>query len=110
MPWKSNERGIALGVVIMMSLVFGAVAMGALMLSGSRSQTSSLQTHRLKAQYAAEAGLVWAMQQLFATPNKEFPAGGQPDLTVNGIDVDVILPACTSTPCESRKLQAKAIY
>lgn len=109
MRWKLNERGIALGVVIMMSLVFGVVALGALMLSSSRSQTSSLQSHRLKAQYAAEAGLVWAMQRLFNTPTQAF-ASGNTDLTINGIAVDVILPACASTPCESRQLQAKAIY
>lgn len=109
MPWKWNERGVALGVVIMMSLVFAAVSMGALMLSSSRSQTSSLQAHRLKAQYAAEAGLVWAMQRLFTDPSQAF-ASGDTDVTMNGVDVDVILPACSSTPCETRPLQAKAVY
>ena len=105
MRLRGNEHGIALGVVLMMALIFGAVAAGALMLSASRSQTSGLQAHRLKAQYAAEAGLVFAMQRLWKDP----AYCGNPDPPVlNGLNVDVTVSNCGSG--NTHTVSAKVTY
>lgn len=106
---RLNERGIALGVVVVMAMVFAVGAFGTMMLSTSRGQVSGLQAHRLKAQYAAEAGLVTAMQKLWGNPEWSSPAGDV-DLSVNGLDVDIILPGCAETPCENRALKATVLY
>ena len=75
------------------------------MLSASRSQTSSLQAHRLKAQYAAEAGLVWAMQRLW----RDQAYCGNPDPpAMNGYSVDMTVSNCGAG--NTHTLSAKVNY
>jgi len=62
----SNQRGIALGVVILSALVFSAAAFGMMTMSMGRVQSSNQDAKRLRAQYAAEAGLVRAMERVRA--------------------------------------------
>ena len=57
----SNERGIALGLVIITAMVFSIAAFAALTMSMARINQSAYNVRRLQARYAAEAGLVWAM-------------------------------------------------
>ena len=81
---SNNERGVALGMVIVMALIFAVAAFGVMTLSVSRNQTSSRQAYRLRAQYAAEAGLVQATQRLWRDPT--YPAASC---------IDGTCPACS---------------
>ena len=55
------ERGMALGIVILTSIVFTTAAFAVLSLSLSRTADAQFKEQRLRARYAAEAGLVRAM-------------------------------------------------
>lgn len=105
----SGERGIALGVVIITAIVFSIAAFGVLALSMGGAQRAGSYARRLQARYAAEAGLVWAMQRLWANPNWSDGWDGT-DLTVGGMSVDVKFDPCPTPPCENRQLQAKVSY
>lgn len=113
-----NDQGLALGIVILFAFVFGVAALAALTVGLSRVQSSQEFGNRVQGRYAAEAGLVWAMQKLYDTPTWNSPAGAiDLPLDVNGngtIDagegVDIILAPCGATPCEERTLQAKVVY
>jgi len=102
---SNNERGMALGMVIVMALIFAVAAFGVMTLSVSRSQTSGRQAHRLKAQYAAEAGLVWATQRLW----RDQAYCGTPDPpAINGMSVDVTVINCGAG--HTHALIAKVLY
>lgn len=113
---SSNERGVALGAVIIMSVLIAIGAFGVMLVATSRGQTSAMHADRLRAKYAAEAGMVWAMQQLWRDPRWSSDEDRvNPDVTINGVDVDVItLPSCRGTPpppCPSnRTLRAQVNY
>ena len=102
---RNDERGVALGMVIVMALIFAVAAFGVMTLSVSRSQTSALQAHRLKAQYAAEAGLVWGMQRLW---RDQTYCGETDPPTLNGLNVDVTVTNCG--PGNTHTLSAKVLY
>ena len=102
---SKNERGVALGMVIVLALIFAVAAFGVMTMSVSRSQTYGRQTHRLKAQYAAEAGLVWATQRLWS--NQAYC--GVPDPPpVNGMNIDVTVTNCGAG--RTHALTAKVLY
>ncbi len=115
-----NQGAIALGVVMITAIVFSVAAFAALTAANSRAAIArNLSGPRLKAAYAAEAGLVWAMQKLYADPTAFNSAGGSIDLPFDvngdgaisgGEGVDIILAACAAEPCPDRALQAKVTY
>ena len=107
---RARERGFVLGAVAVSSIVFSIAAFTALTVALSgRRQSTQFHEQRLSARYAAEAGLVWAMQQLQADPSFSSPAGNV-DVTVGGLEVDVVVPPCAQDPCEGRTVQAKVRY
>lgn len=61
----TQQRGAALVAVIATALIASVAVFGALMLAMSHSKSAKLHQDRLVAQYAAEAGVVWAQQQLW---------------------------------------------
>ena len=114
-----GRRGAALVAVVMTALITSVIAFGALLLAMSHARTSQVQMNRLRAQYAAEAGLVWAQQQLWKDPRwlstkvvdlteqaANFDMNGDGQLSATD-GVDIILTQCGSSPCEPRRLQAK---
>jgi len=109
-----NERGIALGVVILSAIMFSAAAVAVLQMSMNSSQTSDFHEQRLRARYAAEAGLVWAMQKLWADPSECFP--GSPDFTLDSDDnpatPDEKVDISVDGPCPAANLtlKAKVVY
>ena len=120
---RRNERGIALGIVILTSVVFAVAAFAVLTMALSRMQVSrATGASRLRSTYAAEAGLVWAMQQLWADSTWGSGAGSidhtvpydmNGDGTIaagEGIGVDVIIASCGAPPCPDRVLQTKVTY
>lgn len=110
---KHDERGVALGIVILSAIVFSVAAFAVLTMSLSRAQTAELTEDRLRARYAAEAALVWAMQRLWV--DQTWSSGLGIDLPFDidgdgsiaaGEGVDVSIPAC-GPPCPNRTLEAK---
>ena len=91
-PWN-NERGIALGVVILSALVFSAAAFAMMTMSMGRVQSSDTDAKRLRSQYAAEAGMVMAMERVradmmgAATYPPGCPVGGTGTVDMN-LDTD----------------------
>jgi len=100
-----NERGIALGIVILTAVVFSVAAFAVLTLTLGGTQRSSASEQRLRAQYAAEAGLVWAMQRLWANPNY---CGAPDPPAIGGINVDVTVTNCGAG--NTHTISAKAAY
>lgn len=77
---RLDERGLALGVVLIMTILFSVAAYGIVAFTQGGVQRSAVNVDRLRARYAAEAGLVYASQRLWIDPNYPAaccaPAGG----------------------------------
>lgn len=117
---RANERGMALGIVIFSAIVFSVASFAVLNVAMSRAQTSTFQEGRVRARYAAEAGLVWARERLWADPgfpNFCIPGGFSLPFDSDGngvIDAPydfVIITATDCSPTRSpRTLQAKVTF
>ena len=105
---KAHERGFALAATVITALLCAVAAYVILLIATSQARRAKVFQERYAARYAAEAGLVWAKEQLWANPTWS-PNPGT-DVTINGLAVDILLPTCSSNPCEERQLQAKVIY
>ena len=109
-----RERGAALTMAVLAALMSAIAVYTVMVLALSQARQARFFKERLLARNAADAGVVWAQQRLFSSPNPdtvEFLSGNV-DFTLNGVDVDVILPACPAPPalCSSRILQARVAY
>lgn len=112
MRW--TKRGVALVLVAVTAIIFSVAAFAMLTLALSAARRPGLGSEaRLRAKYAAEAGLVWAMQRLFVSPSACFPAN--PDVSID-TDGAGPLPATgvdiTATPCPplDTTLRAKVTF
>lgn len=104
---SEQEGGFALVAVIVTALIASVASFGALLLAMSHAQTGDAQLDRLRAQYAAEAGLVWAQQKLWANP----AYCGTPDPpAINGLTVNVIVDDSHCVAGTAHRLQAKVTY
>ena len=65
---RHNERGAVLGIVLLSSLVFSIASLAMLSMATSHTQASRHEADKLRARYAAEAGLVRAMEKLWNDP------------------------------------------
>ena len=108
-----NERGMALGFVLIIALLGAIAAYAILMLAISQARHSAFSQERPSARYAAEAGLVWARQRLWEDPTSCFPAN--PDLSVDAdgdgtaeTNVDIVASSCGAT--DRRTLTAQVVY
>ena len=71
----------------------------------SRMSTAQQAKDRVQARYASEAGLVWAMQCLWANP----AYCGTPDPpSLGGLGVDVTVTDCGAN--NTHKVRAKVVY
>ena len=97
------ERGIVLGLVIVTAIIFSIAAYAMLMVAmNQRQRAKEFDVDRLRARYAAEAGLVWAQERLWADPNF---CGGVPSFSpINGLTVTVTV----SGPCPNATHQITA--
>ncbi len=87
----NNRRGMALGVVILSAVVFSIAAFVMLTMAMSQARLRNLSERRFRAKYVAEAGLVWAMEQLWANP----AYCGVPDPpALQGLNADVTVTNC----------------
>ena len=101
---------MALGAAVITALLCAVAAYTILLIATSQARRAKIFQERYAARYAAEAGLVWAKEQLWSDSTWSSGVGPPADLTINGFDVDIDLPPCTATPCETRQLKAKVIY
>ena len=113
MRMLGDERGVVLGLVIITSIIFGIAAFGLLIFAMSRLRVSGyLGPERLRAGYAAEAGVVMAMQELWANPAD--CAFGPYNLDTNGDGSLETTVTVTAVPCPGpgalSKLQAKVTF
>ena len=101
-PVIRHERGAVLTVVIVMAIVCSMLAWGVLYAAIANARRAQFHREWMPARYAAEAGLVWAMQRLWADPAWSAP-GGQ-DITailaIPGVNqLIVTYPVCATPPC-----------
>ncbi len=64
----TRRRGIALITVIVAAMVFSIAAYAVLFMSMGMSNRQSFNEKSVRARYAAEAGIVYAMQKLWKDP------------------------------------------
>lgn len=89
-----RQKGIALTAVIMASVVFAVAAFAVLMVALSMARRGGFDARRLQARYAAEAGLVWAKENLWNNP-----LFCNDNITVNGFAVSI-----TGTNCGTNNI------
>lgn len=120
----TNERGLGVLLAVMITaFVFSVSAFAALLMALSRaSQGSPINPARIRARYAAEAGIVWSLAKLWNDPTWSSKAGKGKGAKTNDFDmdtdgdaildteVDIIIPGCAKAPCEDRILQSKVEY
>lgn len=114
-----RERGMVLGIVVVMAVVASAAAFAALNVALSRARRPGVfATERyLRARYAAEAGVVWAAQQLWGNPTECFAApvdhsvDDDADPGTPAIPVDIVATPCpTASPANEVVLRAVVTY
>ncbi len=114
MTTVTGKRGLALAMVIMAALLTTIAAYAILLVATSQAKQGRFNADRTRTRYAAEAALVWAQQRLLADRTWSSAQGGSPDVTIDGVPVDIIIPPCVPVPqgdpCPSRKLTAKVSY
>ena len=106
-----DERGYAIAMVLVLAFVFSIASFGVLFVAISQGRQTRFYEQRVKARYAAEGAIAWALQQLFLDGRWKAPSGLP--VAVGGFSVVVTMPACTQPApgCEHpRELQAKVTY
>ena len=101
-----NERGaIVLGMTILTAILAAIASFAVLQLAIAYSLQGRFFVNRTPYRYAAEAGLVWAQEQLWNNP----AYCGAPDPPViNGVTVDVTVTNCGAG--NSHTITANAVY
>ncbi len=100
-----------LGIMMVTAVGMSAAAYAILFVAVSQAKQATALKDRTQSRYAAEAGIVWAMQRLMLDPTLRFTLGAGPDPpNLNGYSLDVydncpVAPA----PCDNRSLSAKAV-
>jgi len=89
-----NERGIILALLFVGAILLTTAAFAVMAISVNRLSIVRKSYDRYQSQYAAEAGLVWAMQQLWVNPS--FCAAGE-TVVLNGRTATVNMANCGSS-------------
>lgn len=118
----ADERGAILLIAVMAALLSSVAAYALLMIAMSQTRHEKSIVQRTRARYAAEAGIIKAMQCLWVNPR--WSATGALDCTggtcsigrdlcgFNGFDVNIELEPCPAlpAPCPMRTLRARVQY
>ena len=97
-----------LTVAIITALLSAITSYAVLQLAIAHALRGQFFGSRTRYRYAAEAGIVWAQRQLWVN-NGAFCPGAGPDVTLNGVDVDVTITNCAD-PNAVHVITAKATY
>ncbi len=101
---RRNERGAVLGLALFTALIASFASLAVLQLAISQTQHAKFHHDRTRSRYAAEAGIVYAQQQLLANPGYCGTGG----LDINGISVDVTVTDCGAG--KAHTVSAKVVY
>ncbi len=108
----NNQKGSAIWVTLGVAIVCAIAAYGALFTAQSVARRTQFYQERTKARYAAEAGYVWATDQLWTLGPRWLAGGGTISVpgSVGGIAVNVTLPPCPQPApnCGPRAMQVTA--
>ena len=108
---RSHQRGMILGLVIVTAFIAAVAAYTILVVAASQARQGRFWRERFRSRYAAEAGVVWAMERLWADPTYcgtpdpppfDTNGDGVPDATV-----DVSVTGCGGA---SRTLSAVVVF
>lgn len=113
---RTGRHGIALGIVVVTSLVFAIAAYAVLFAANSLGSRANFQKRRAAAEMVAHAGLNAAMAELWANPTKCFPA--DPDYTIDtdgdpvtkALNVNIIATPCPGPGVTDFKISATVDY
>lgn len=108
---SEHERGAILGMVIFIALIASIAAITVLQIAVAQARQAKFYSERTRSRYAAEAGLVWAQQNLYTNPTWQ-PAGPLP-VPVGGTVVNVVVtvaPPCGAPPCPNQTISSKVTY
>ena len=111
---RTSANGQALiGIVIISSLLFTLASAAALSSSlSNRSRVKTYSSDRVRAYYATEGAVVWAMQRLWADPTScnvgQPPALNGFTATIAIVDAGTACPGgpCTATPSVDHQICA----
>lgn len=103
-----GERGAVLGAALMAAFLASIASYLILQMAISQARQARFHEGHVTARHAAEAGIVWAYERLFADITWSDPAGDV-DLVIAGLNVDVAVPACGAPPCP-RSVQVRVTY
>ena len=99
---RMNQRGAALGLVMVMAIVIATAIYGLLMMATSHARQAAFSSAALRARYASDAGMVWAYERLREDPTYCAGVGDAGDLDpppIGGLAVDVVITDCgTANP------------
>lgn len=84
-----DNKGAALGVALMLAVIGGIIAYGALYVAISQAQHARFYQERSKARYVAEAAQVIARERLWALGNYK---GSLEPIDINGNGIDATDP------------------
>ena len=117
----TRRRGVALVTVIIAAMVFSVAAYAVLFMSMSMSNRQSFSEKNVRARYAAEAGIVWAMQKMWTNPPTTaancFPGTNDvPNFdddsnpSTPDVAIDIVAKPCPLSAGERMRLQAKVTF
>ena len=95
---RSTQRGMVLGIVVVMAFIAAVASYTILLVAASQARQGQFWRQRFRARYAAEAGIVWAMERLWA--NQAYCGAPDPppfDTDGDGVadtTVDVTMSGC----------------
>jgi len=120
-----NKRGVILFIVMGVIMVVAMMSIVILRIISNQSLQTYHQLTRIRAQYAAKSGLLYALDKLRRNDDATWPASGQylktmcrsacninePDLHPSIQQVDITVYAVGTGPVPgTRKVSAKATY
>lgn len=107
---QKQPRGLMfLGTILMIAFAGSVAGITVLYVASTQARIGEFHRTHAAAEAAAEAGLVWALNQLQSTPTLNFTAAS--DVTIGTYSVDITIDPCPPT-CfpATRRLQARVTY
>ena len=99
------KRGAVLAVVVGVAIVAAIAAYAILLMVLAQGRHARFYRERLRARYAAEAGIVWAQQRLWRDPTY---CGSPGPPAIEGLAVTVTISDCTAG--SAKVIAAQATY
>ena len=105
MSSHSTERGAILPIVLGTALLCAIAAYAVLIIVAAQGRHAQFYRGRLRARYAAEAGMVWAKERLWLNPTY---CGNPAPPPIEGMVVSITISDCTAG--SNKTIAARATY